>query len=131
MCRKRSLTTAAKLRVALKQFRALKIIGAHDALSARLIERAGFDGVWASGFAISSSLKCIPEASFITLSEQLDVERNIVEAVTIPVIADCDTGYDNALNIMRTVNGVAWLLFAVKITSIPTAVVSARVFDVN
>ncbi len=82
---------------------ALKIVGAHDALSARLIERGGFDGVWASGFAISASLKCIPDASFITSSEQLEVERNIVEAVNIPVIADCDTGYGNALNVMRTV----------------------------
>ena len=83
---------------------ALKVVGAHDALSARLIERAGFDGVWASGFAISASLKCIPDASFITSSEQLEVERNIAEAVNIPVIADCDTGYGNALNVMRTVN---------------------------
>jgi phosphoenolpyruvate phosphomutase len=96
--------TAAKLRAALKKPGALKVVGAHDALSARLIERAGFDGVWASGFAISASLKCIPDASFITSSEQLEVERNIAGAVNIPVIADCDTGYGNALNVMRTVN---------------------------
>lgn len=95
---------ASKLREALKKPRALKIVGAHDALSARLIEQAGFDGVWASGFAISASLKCIPDASFITSSEQLEIERNIAEAVKIPVIADCDTGYGNALNVMRTVN---------------------------
>jgi phosphoenolpyruvate phosphomutase len=98
------MTNAAKLREALKKPGVLKVVGAHDALSARLIERAGFDGVWASGFAISASLKCIPDASFITSSEQLEVERNIVEAVSIPVIADCDTGYGNALNVMRTVN---------------------------
>ena len=95
---------ASKLRVALKKPGALKIVGAHDALSAKLIERAGFDGVWASGFAISASLKCIPDASFIDSSEQLEIERNIAEAVNIPVIADCDTGYGNALNVMRTVN---------------------------
>jgi phosphoenolpyruvate phosphomutase len=95
---------ATKLRAALKKAGALKVVGAHDALSARLIERAGFDGVWASGFAISASLKCIPDASFITSSEQLEVERHIAEAVNIPVIADCDTGYGNALNVMRTVN---------------------------
>ena len=94
---------ATKLREALKRPGALKIVGAHDALSARLIELAGFDGVWASGFAISASLKCIPDASFVTSSEQLEVERNIAEAVNIPVIADCDTGYGNALNVMRTV----------------------------
>lgn len=98
------MTNAAKLRAALKKPGALKVVGAHDALSARLIERAGFDGVWASGFAISASLKCIPDASFVTSSEQLEIERNIAEAVGIPVIADCDTGYGNALNVMRTVN---------------------------
>jgi len=98
------MTNAAKLRAALKKPGALKIVGAHDALSARLIERAGFDGIWASGFAISASMKCIPDASFIDSSEQLEVERHIVEAVKIPVIADCDTGYGNALNVMRVVN---------------------------
>jgi phosphoenolpyruvate phosphomutase len=98
------MNNAAKLRALLKRPGAIKAVGAHDALSARLIERAGFDAIWASGFAISASLKCIPDASFITASEQLEVERNIAEAVSIPVIADCDTGYGNALNVMRTVN---------------------------
>jgi phosphoenolpyruvate phosphomutase len=95
---------ATKLRQLLRQPGIIKAVGAHDALSAKLIERSGFDAVWASGFAISASLKCIPDASFITSSEQLDVERNMAETVTIPVIADCDTGYGNALNVMRTVN---------------------------
>jgi phosphoenolpyruvate phosphomutase len=98
------MNNAAKLRAMLKRPGLIKAVGAHDALSARLIERAGFDAIWASGFAISASLKCIPDASFITSSEQLEVERNIAEAVSIPVIADCDTGYGNALNVMRTVN---------------------------
>src|SRR5215510_4187281 len=98
------MTNAAKLRALLKRPGVIKAVGAHDALSARLIERAGFDGIWASGFSISASLKCIPDASFITSSEQLDIERHIAEAVNIPVIADCDTGYGNALNVMRTVN---------------------------
>lgn len=98
------MNNAVKLRTLLKRPGAIKAVGAHDALSARLIEQAGFDAIWASGFAISASLKCIPDASFITSSEQLEVERNIVNAVGIPVIADCDTGYGNALNVMRTVN---------------------------
>ncbi len=95
---------ATTLRALLKKPGAIKIVGAHDALSAKLIERAGFDGVWASGFAISASLKCIPDASFIDSSEQLGVERRMAEAIDIPIIADCDTGYGNALNVMRTVN---------------------------
>src|ERR687890_2310279 len=95
---------ATKLRALLQRPGIINAVGAHDALSAKLIERAGFDAIWASGFAISASLKCIPDASFITSSEQLEVERNIAEAVSIPIIADCDTGYGNALNVMRTVN---------------------------
>src|SRR5574342_438611 len=98
------MNNAVKLRAALKRPGALRIVGAHDALSARLIEQAGFDGVWASGFAISASLKCIPDASFIDSSEQLEIERTIAEAINIPIIADCDTGYGNALHGMRTVN---------------------------
>ncbi len=92
------------LRALLKRPGIIKAVGAHDALSAKLIQRAGFDAIWASGFAISASLKCIPDASFITSSEQLEVERNIADAVSIPIIADCDTGYGNALNVKRTVN---------------------------
>src|SRR5574342_823735 len=98
------MNNAVKLRALLKKPGAIKIVGAHDALSAKLIERAGFDGVWASGFAISASLKCIPDESFIDSSEQLGVERRMAEAIDIPIIDDCDTGYGNALNVMRTVN---------------------------
>ncbi len=98
------MNNAVKLRQLLQRPGIIKAVGAHDALSAKLIERAGFDAIWASGFAISASLKCIPDASFITSSEQLEVERHIAEAVSIPIIADCDTGYGNALNVMRTVN---------------------------
>ncbi|MEP6889024.1 MAG: isocitrate lyase/phosphoenolpyruvate mutase family protein [Nitrospirales bacterium] len=92
------------LRALLQRPGIIKAVGAHDALSAKLIQLAGFDAIWASGFAISASLKCIPDASFITSSEQLEVERNMAEAITIPIIADVDTGYGNALNVMRTVN---------------------------
>lgn len=95
---------ATKLRALLQRSGIIKAVGAHDALSAKLVQQAGFDAIWASGFGISASLKCIPDASFITLTEQLDIERNMAEAVTIPIIADCDTGYGNALNVMRTVN---------------------------
>ncbi|WP_447977878.1 isocitrate lyase/phosphoenolpyruvate mutase family protein [Candidatus Nitrospira bockiana] len=95
---------ATTLRALLERPGIIKAVGAHDALSAKLIQQAGFDAIWASGFAISASLKCIPDASFITSTEQLEIERNMAEAVSIPIIADCDTGYGNALNVMRTVN---------------------------
>lgn len=95
---------AVKLRTLFARPGIVKLAGAHDALSAKLVEEAGFDGVWAGGFSISASLKCIPDASFITLTEQVMVERNMAEAISIPIVADCDTGYGNALNVMRTVN---------------------------
>lgn len=79
------------------------VVGAHDALSAKLIERSGFDAIWASGFGISAAQKCLPDANYMTMTENLEVAKNMNEAVSIPVIADCDNGYGNALNVMRTV----------------------------
>ncbi len=96
--------TAKKLQALFQRPGIIKVAGAHDALSAKLAEQAEFDAVWASRVGISSSLKCIPDASFVTLTEQLDIERNMAEAITIPIGADCDTGYGNALNMMRVVS---------------------------
>src|SRR5215831_4250781 len=75
--------------------------GAHDALSAKLAEQAGFDAIWASGFGISA-VQAVPDANILTLTETLDAVRRIVDAVGIPVVADCDNGYGNAINVMRT-----------------------------
>ena len=75
--------------------------GAHDALSAKLAEEAGFGAIWASGFGISA-VQALPDANILTLTETLEAVRRIVDAVGIPVIADCDNGYGNAINVMRT-----------------------------
>jgi phosphoenolpyruvate phosphomutase len=75
--------------------------GAHDALSAKLAEEAGFDAIWASGFGISA-VQAVPDANILTLTETLEAVRRIVDAVDVPVIADCDNGYGNAINVMRT-----------------------------
>ena len=75
--------------------------GAHDALSAKLAEEAGFDAIWASGFGISA-VQALPDANILTLTETLDAVRRICDAVTIPVVADCDNGYGNAINVIRT-----------------------------
>jgi phosphoenolpyruvate phosphomutase len=75
--------------------------GAHDALSAKLAEQAGFDAIWASGFGISA-VQAVPDANILTLTETLDAVRRICDAVRIPVVADCDNGYGNAINVMRT-----------------------------
>ena len=76
--------------------------GAFDALSARLIEEAGFDALLTSGYGISSSFLGEPDTEIYTMSENLTVTRNICNAVKIPVIADIDTGYGNPINAMRT-----------------------------
>ena len=78
------------------------IVGAHDGLSARLVEEAGFDGVWASCFEISAA-SGVPDASILTMTETLDAARSISDTVSVPVIADCDTGFGNAINAIRTV----------------------------
>ena len=75
--------------------------GAHDALSAKLAEEAGFDAIWASGFGISA-VQAVPDANILTMTETLDAVRRMCDAVTIPVVADCDNGYGNAINVMRT-----------------------------
>ncbi|HEX9758895.1 MAG TPA: isocitrate lyase/phosphoenolpyruvate mutase family protein [Nitrospiria bacterium] len=82
----------------------LTVVGAHDAISAKLIEKAGFDGIWASGFGISAAQQCTPDASVLTMTESLQVTKAMCDAVQIPVIADCDNGFGNAINVMRTVN---------------------------
>jgi phosphoenolpyruvate phosphomutase len=76
--------------------------GAHDALSARLVEEAGFGAIWASGFGISA-VQAVPDANILTLTETLEAVRRIVDAVGIPVVADCDNGFGNAINVIRTV----------------------------
>ncbi|MCY0150079.1 isocitrate lyase/PEP mutase family protein [Hoeflea sp. G2-23] len=77
--------------------------GAYDAFSARMIERAGFDAVMTSGFGVSASLLGMPDAELYTMTENAGVVRNVANAVDIPVIADIDTGYGNAINVMRSV----------------------------
>jgi phosphoenolpyruvate phosphomutase len=85
----------------LKEKSPLLVIGAHDGLSGRLGERAGFDAVWASGFEISAS-HGIPDANILDMSAHLAQACQIREAVNIPVIADCDSGYGNVVNAATT-----------------------------
>ena len=76
--------------------------GVFDGLSARLVEHAGFPAVYASGGAIARSAG-IPDLGLLGVGEVVERLRPIVEAVSIPVIADADTGYGNALNARRAV----------------------------
>jgi 2,3-dimethylmalate lyase len=77
--------------------------GAYDALTARLVEQAGFGAVYMTGFGTSASLLGRPDVGLLTLSEMVDNARRIVQAVEVPVIADADNGYGNPVNVIRTV----------------------------
>lgn len=79
----------------------------YDALSAKLIEQAGFDLTFMSGFAASASRIGQPDLGLMSYGEVLDQARNITDAVRIPLLADGDTGYGNAMNVRRTVAGMA------------------------
>ena len=80
----------------------VKICGAFDAMSAKLVENAGFDAIWAGSFAISAT-HALPDASILTMTEFLDATSRMIEACKIPIIADCDTGYGGPSNVARLV----------------------------
>ena len=77
-------------------------VGAGDALCAKLIERAGFDFVWSSSLCVSASF-AVPDANLISMSQYCEAARAMNEVVSIPIIADCDTGYGNANNVIYAV----------------------------
>ncbi len=83
-----------------------------DALSALLVERAGFPLTFMSGFAVSAARLGLPDTGLLSYAEMLDQGRNLCGAVSIPVIGDADTGYGNAVNVRRTVRGYADAGFA-------------------
>jgi 2-methylisocitrate lyase-like PEP mutase family enzyme len=83
-----------------------------DALSARLVERAGFRLTFMSGFAVSATRLALPDTGLISYGEMLEQGREICTAVSIPVIGDADTGYGNAVNVKRTLRGYAAAGFA-------------------
>lgn len=77
--------------------------GAHNGISARIIEKVGFKAVYATGYGASASQLSQPDVGLMTMTEMVSHMNNLVEAVTVPVIADADTGYGNVINTIRTV----------------------------
>jgi carboxyvinyl-carboxyphosphonate phosphorylmutase len=77
--------------------------GAYDSLSARLIEQAGFEAVYMTGFGTSASLLGRPDIGLVSFGEMVDNARRIAATVEVPVIADADNGYGNPINVIRTV----------------------------
>jgi len=77
-------------------------VGAHDAMSARLIGNYGFDAVWVSGFGVSAMAYGLPDLNLVTMSETLAVTRSIEGVTDLPVVVDCDNGFGGFSNVVRT-----------------------------
>jgi phosphoenolpyruvate phosphomutase len=78
------------------------VMAAHSPLSARLAEEAGFDGLWASGFELSA-LYGLADVSLVSMTQHLDMVRAMAEQSTLPLVADIDTGFGNAINVIYAV----------------------------
>jgi len=96
------MSNSKKLKEILEKKSILKIGGAYDALSAKLVEVTGYDAIWAGSFAISAT-HALPDASILTMTDFLKSAENMVDACNIPVIADCDTGFGGPPNVSHTV----------------------------
>lgn len=106
------MTAAAKLQKLLDVPGMISTPGVFDAMSARLVEQAGFDAAFMSGFMVSAVRIGEPDTGLISYAEMADQGRNMCEAVDIPIIGDGDTGFGNAINVKRTVQGYAHAGFA-------------------
>jgi len=91
----------AKLSDLLRSDDIIVVPGIYDTLSALIIERAGFEAIYLSGGAVARSMG-FPDLGLITLTEMVQRAREIAQSVNLPLIADADTGYGNAINVMRT-----------------------------
>ena len=81
----------------------IKMLGAHDVLTAVLVEQCGFDSVFIGGFGTSASLYGLPDLNFLGMSEMVDATRKMTHRLSIPVIADADTGHGDLHNVIRCV----------------------------
>jgi phosphoenolpyruvate phosphomutase len=93
----------AMLRAGLEADRPFVAVGAHDAMSAQLIEAYDFDAVWVSGFGVATMAHAIPDLNLTTMTETLAATTRIDGATDLPVLADCDNGFGGLSNVVRTV----------------------------
>src|SRR5713226_515675 len=102
MKRRESMNPRKVFKALLQQDKLLVAPGCFDGLSARLVEEAGFEAAYLSGGAVARSMG-LPDIGLVTMSEVIERAVQVVSAVKIPIIADADTGYGNAINLVRTV----------------------------
>ncbi len=93
-----------RLRERLREPGILLVPGAADALTARIIEQAGFEAVYATGAGFANAALGVPDVGLATMTEIVQHAQRMADAVAIPVIVDADTGYGNAVNVLRTVH---------------------------
>src|SRR6266481_8050703 len=115
------MNTVRQLRELLNRPGLIRSLGAHDVFTARLIEAAGLETVFIGGFGTSASLLGLPDVGFLTLTEMADAVRRMAQRVSIPVVADGDTGHGDVHNVMRTVRefeqaGAAGILLEDQVT---------------
>ncbi len=96
------MNKAKKLRELFNSNELIRVMGAHNALGAKLVEKSGFDAAWASGLEISTSC-ALPDANILTMTDFLNAASSMNEAVNIPIVADCDTGFGNSNNVIHLV----------------------------
>ncbi|UVK35519.1 isocitrate lyase/phosphoenolpyruvate mutase family protein (plasmid) [Mesorhizobium sp. AR10] len=97
------MSKAKQLRDRMAELGLVHIMAAHSPLSAVLAEEAGFDGIWASGFELSA-LYGLPDMSLISMTQHLDMLRAIAGRSSLPIVADIDTGYGNAINVIHAIS---------------------------
>lgn len=97
------MSKAKKLRELLAGNKIVMAPGSYDAWSARMVEKAGFPAVYMTGYGVSASVLGRPDIGLISFKEVVDAAHNICACTSVPVIADADNGYGNALNVVRTV----------------------------
>ena len=95
---------ASMMRTLLNQPGVIQTLGAHDVLTAVMVEQCGFDSVFIGGFGTSASLYGLPDLNFLGMSEMVDATRRMTQRLSIPVVADADTGHGDLHNVMRCVN---------------------------
>src|SRR6266478_3853065 len=92
-----------RLRELLAQPGIIRSLGAHDVFTVLIVEQTGFETVFIGGFGTSASMLGLPDLNFLTMTEMADAVRRMASRVTIPVIADGDTGHGDLHNVQRTV----------------------------
>src|SRR5713101_7075425 len=97
------LSRAQRIRDLLKQNRPLVMGGVYDGLSTRIAHRAGFEVLFMGGFSVAATLLGEPDFGYLTQTEMADTARRLCRLTDRPFLVDADTGYGNALNVLRTV----------------------------